>query len=136
MELNTLNEPGHEKLGFGPMQKQLRRSVSVTRISFAVTVKLISTFVFARRIWQFIYFVNPNFQPIAIFCACTARFVSDLFGNHIVGFLMMRLKCTLLQNQSSREPYSITPCSLDQCWNPQCKYPGRLLTFLRNFMYQ
>ena len=31
------------------------------------------------------------FQPLAIFCACTARCVSDLFSNHIVGFLMMRL---------------------------------------------
>ena len=27
-----------------------------------------------------------NFQSIAIFCDCTAWFVSDLFGNHIVGF--------------------------------------------------
>ena len=25
-----------------------------------------------------------------MFCACTAQFVSDLFGNHVVGFLMMR----------------------------------------------
>ena len=25
------------------------------------------------------------------FCACTARFVSDLFGNHIVGFLVTQL---------------------------------------------
>ena len=32
------------------------------------------------------------FQSLAIFCACTARFVSDLFGNHIVGFPMRWLK--------------------------------------------
>ena len=25
-------------------------------------------------------------QLLALFCACTGRFVSDLFGNHIVGF--------------------------------------------------
>ena len=31
-------------------------------------------------------------KPLAIFCACTARFVSDLFGNHVVGFLKKRLK--------------------------------------------
>ena len=30
----------------------------------------------------FLYFLNPNFQPLAIFCACTARFVSDVFGHH------------------------------------------------------
>ena len=32
------------------------------------------------------------FHPLAIFYACTGRFVSDLFGNHIVGFLMTQLK--------------------------------------------
>ena len=29
---------------------------------------------------------------LALYCACTARFVSDLFGNHIVGFPTRRLK--------------------------------------------
>ena len=33
-------------------------------------------------------FLIQNFQPLAIFFACTAWFVLDLFGNHIVGFLM------------------------------------------------
>ena len=33
-----------------------------------------------------------NFKLLALFCACTGRFVSDLFGNHIVGFPMRRLK--------------------------------------------
>ena len=32
-----------------------------TQISFAVTAKLISTFVFATLIVQFLYFLNPNF---------------------------------------------------------------------------
>ena len=27
-----------------------------------------------------------NFKLLALFCACTGQFVSDLFGNHIVGF--------------------------------------------------
>ena len=31
------------------------------------------------------------------FCACTARFVSDLFGNFIVGFPTRRLKCVVFQ---------------------------------------
>ena len=34
--------------------------------------------------------------PLAIFFACTARFVSHLFGNHIVGFLMTRLISVVL----------------------------------------
>ena len=36
-----------------------------------------------------------NFKLLALSCACsssTARFVSDLFGNHIVGFPARRLK--------------------------------------------
>ena len=48
------------------------------QISFAVTAKLIRAFVFATRIVQSLYFLNPNFKPLAIFCGCTAWFVSDL----------------------------------------------------------
>ena len=55
------------------------------QISFAVTAKLISGFVFATGIVQFLYFLN--FQLLACFCECTVLFVSDLFENHIVGFL-------------------------------------------------
>ena len=40
---------------------------------------------------EFFYFLNQSFQPLNIFFACTAQFVSDLFGNRIVGFLMRRL---------------------------------------------
>ena len=32
-----------------------------------------------------------NFEPLAIFCSCTAWFVSDQVGNQNVGFLMTRL---------------------------------------------
>ena len=32
-------------------------------------------------------------SKISCFCACTARFVSDLFGNHIVGFPTRWLLC-------------------------------------------
>ena len=34
----------------------------------------------------------PSKSKIAVFCSCTGRFVSDLFGNHIVGFPTRRLK--------------------------------------------
>ena len=34
---------------------------------------------------------SENFKLLALFCACTGRFVSDLFGNHIVGFPTRRL---------------------------------------------
>ena len=34
-----------------------------------------------------------NFKPLAIFCDCTARFLSDMVKNHNVGFLKRRLIC-------------------------------------------
>ena len=35
---------------------------------------------------------SKNVKLLACFCYCTDRFVSDLFGNHIVGFPTRRLK--------------------------------------------
>ena len=54
-----------------------------TQISFAVTAKLISAFVFARQIVQFLFYLNPKFQASShlVLCGCTARFMSDLVGN-------------------------------------------------------
>ena len=37
-----------------------------------------------------------NFRPLTIFCDCTARFVPDLVGTQIVGFLTLRLSCISL----------------------------------------
>ena len=51
------------------------------QISCAVTAQLISAFVFATWIVQSLYFLNPNFKPLAIFCDFPARFVWDLVGN-------------------------------------------------------
>ena len=76
----SFNEPRHEKTSI------LHRRKQKAQISFAVTAKLISAFVFATRMVQFLYFLWQNPQPLAIFCACNARFVSDLFGNHVVSF--------------------------------------------------
>ena len=50
------NEPRHEKTGCFAYAK------TKTQISFAVTAKLISAFVFATRIVQSLYFLNPKFQ--------------------------------------------------------------------------
>ena len=51
-----LYEPRHEKTGFFAYAKKN------TQVSFAVTAKLISAFVFATRIVQSLYFLNPKFQ--------------------------------------------------------------------------
>ena len=50
-----LIEPRRKKTGLLHMRKQ-------TQISFAVTAKVISAFVFATRIVQSIYFLNPKIQ--------------------------------------------------------------------------
>ena len=49
-------EPHHKKTRFLPMRKQK------TQISFAVTAKLISAFVFITRIVQFLLYLYPKFQ--------------------------------------------------------------------------
>ena len=84
----VINEPPHGKTN------NLHRRKTKTQISFAVTAKLISAFVFATRIVQFLFYLNiRNFKllHVGLFCACTGLFVSDLFGNHIVGFPTRRL---------------------------------------------
>ena len=53
-------EPSHEKNGFFHVRKQRLRSAS--RLSFAVTAKLISAFVFATWIVHSLIFLNPKFQ--------------------------------------------------------------------------
>ena len=52
----TLYEPRLEKTGFLHMRKQK------TQISFAVTAKLISAFVFATHIVKSLFYLNPKFQ--------------------------------------------------------------------------
>ena len=52
----ALFEPRREKIGFFAYAK------TKTQISFAVTAKLISAFVFATRIVQSLFFLNPKFQ--------------------------------------------------------------------------
>ena len=48
----------------------------------SVTTHLISAFVFtSAQIAQSLYYIN--FKPLAVFCDCTARFVSDLVGNPV-----------------------------------------------------
>ena len=52
-----------------------------TQISFEVTAKLISAFIFAIRMVQSLYYLNPKFQASSHLLWCTARFVWDLVGN-------------------------------------------------------
>ena len=54
--IHSLNEPRREKTVFFAYAK------TKTQISFAVTAKLISVFVFATLIVQSLYFLNPEFQ--------------------------------------------------------------------------
>ena len=42
---------------------------------------IISDYIFALQKIQFLYFLNPKFKHLSIFCFCTALFVSDLNGN-------------------------------------------------------
>ena len=47
--------------------QQSAKAKTKTQISFAVTAKLISVFVFATRIVQFLFYLNPKFQASSSF---------------------------------------------------------------------
>ena len=76
----VLNEPRCEKTGFLHMRKQRRRSASRLHEVQGYTAKLISDFVLATQMVQSIYIVLPkseiSSQALAIFCCCTAWFVT------------------------------------------------------------
>ena len=57
----------------------MRKLTKQRRISAAA--QLISAFVFATRIVQSLFFLEPNTKFLAVLCECTGRFVSDLVGN-------------------------------------------------------
>ena len=61
-----------------------------------------------------------NFQPLTIFCDCTARFVSDLFGTQIVSFITHMLICksrfhSLADPVNTTDPTNTTLCECE-CW--------------------
>ena len=103
----NINEPPHEKTNNLHMRKQRRRSAS-----------RISAFDFATRIVHFLFFVNPKFQASSLLCNCTGRFVSDLFGNHIVGFPTRRLKCRIYKGDVIVVGYLLItktcPCNIQE----------------------
>ena len=76
-------EPRHEKTGF------LHNAKTKTQISFAVTAKLISAFVFAIRIVQSLYYLNPKFQASSH--RCTAVLYRTWSETPKTGFLTTRL---------------------------------------------
>ena len=63
---------------------------------------------------------------LAIFCSCTAWFVSDYVGNQSVGFLMTRLIC------QNHHPFNM-PESLLSC---TCIYPSLYKTIFHNGFVQ
>ena len=67
------------------------------QISLVVTAKLISAFVFCYSDSTIpLLLKSENFKLLALSCACTGWFVSDLYGNHIVGFPTRRLGSIML----------------------------------------
>ena len=65
-----------------------------------VTAKLISAFVFTIRVVLTIPQLSRSKIPAS---SHLLQFVSDLFGNHIAGFPMTRLKCTSYKNTMNEQ---------------------------------
>ena len=55
-----------------------------------------------------------NSKLLACFYGWTTWFASDLFGNHIVGFLMMRLKYAFAKPKPQSQLCSLHVCTADQ----------------------
>ena len=82
--------------GGSQMSRVMRKPVfayakTKAHISCAVTAQLISAFVFGTQIVQSLYFL----KPLANFCGCTARFVSDLVENPEYNFLRASSRISL-----------------------------------------
>ena len=70
-------------------------------------------FVFATRIVQSFYFLNPKFQA----CSCTAWFVSYLVGNQKTGFLTTRLILLFLIEGRFLFPWQLRKCCVISLWH-------------------
>ena len=86
------------------------------QISFAVTAKLISAFVFATWIVQFLYFLNSKFPASGhLLCLYSSHCVGQ-FRSHIVGF-----------------PWKVqifTECkNVEMCMNQSASYPSLISHF-------
>ena len=73
-------DPRYEKTNISHMQKQNRRSAYCK--ADQLTAKLISNFVFATRIIQFLYFLNPKF-PVSGHLLCLYSSVCVEIAAHI-----------------------------------------------------
>ena len=85
-------EPPHEKTNNLHMRKQRRRSASVT-------AKLISAFVFATRIVQFLFYFNPKIQASSYFlclyrpvCVGPVRKPHCWFSHEAAHFVMYNMQ--------------------------------------------
>ena len=88
-EFIIIYEPHHEKT----MSRITRKpSFCICENEVAEAAKLISAFVFATRIVEFLpSLLIQNFKLLVYFYSCSARFVSDLVGTKIVCFPTQRL---------------------------------------------
>ena len=65
------------------------------------------------------------FKPLAIFCGCAARFVSDQVGNRNVGFLMTRLICHRKYPSNALYIMITRPCDLSPLESHFYIHPGK-----------
>ena len=97
-----------------------------TQISFAVTAKLIRAFVFATRIVQFLYYLNPKFQAsshlqwlYSLVCVRPGQnphcWFSHVGGSYGKREAMIRNWCNLYQSPAIKPKWEIT--KITKCQN-------------------
>ena len=84
-----ITEPPHKKTKENKHTDQLCSNCTADHC--AVTAQLISTFVSATHILQFLFFITPKFQDSSQLLCAQAGLCLTWLGTKIVGFLVRRL---------------------------------------------
>ena len=109
-------------------------------ISFAVTGKLISAFVFAAQTVQFFYFLNPKFPAsIHLQCLYISVYVKPVRKPHC-WFFMTRLKYISIQNPHChlQRTHPVTHITATHwlSWTAHLQHHRSLYRYGRTYMYR
>ena len=117
MTTGIINEPSHEKIKYLHMRNQRRRSVTAKLI--------ISAFVCATWIVQFLYFLNPKFAASSMFlwlnnlvCVGPGTKPHCWFSHkaaHLVSVETIKVNCSAMQNQFTDNTILGSPWGSIQC---------------------
>ena len=90
-------------------QHQKTINLHIYENKHAQTAQLISIFVFATGIVQFLFYLYSKFQALACFCECVGQFVSALVGNPNCWFshVLAQFSCCLHNSNFTNKNFKV-----------------------------